>query len=292
MNLRFERVVKMNIKTAVVLTFLGAGWAWTQETHLNIKVPDTVESDLFGPVKSTQTTHKKRTLSGSLTEQTEKETVCTYDEKGNLHLIVTREITENSTNRVEYTYDAAGCLTGRLAVTSSPDTNTTSTFTYSIHTESRQILRRDSETGDFQVTVYSPAGYEQYWEERTSSNKLKKAIQTHRLPDNKEYESLIYDGEKKLTSTFLTKWNIQGLEREYSYQKHATNGYTFITKYTHPEKDTKGNWTKRISRTSLIEKGEEREDGVEKDYSEEVSVRKIEYFDKKPDSAPGDTKSI
>lgn len=275
----------MKVRMAIVLVFLGAGWVWTQGTHLDIKVPDTVESDLFGPVKSTQTTSKKRIISGSLTEQTEKETVRTYDEKGNLQLVVTREISENATNRYEYSYDATGCLTGKVTTESSPETNTTSTFTYSIHVESRQILRRDSETGDFQVAVYSPAGYEQYWESRTSSNTLKKAIQTLRLPDNKEYESLTYDGEKKLTSTFLTKWNVHGLEREYSYQKHATNGYVFVTKYTHPEKDAKGNWTKRISRTSQIEKGEKAEDCLEKDYSEEIAVRKIDYFDSPPETA-------
>lgn len=71
---------------------------------------------------------------------------------------------------------------------------------------------------------------------------------------------------------FRFKWNTHGLMREHVYQTHATNGYIFITEYTHPKKDAHGNWIRRIAKTQMIHDGEKR------NYSEETAAREIEYF--------------
>jgi len=264
----------VKIKLLIAWISLGVMRVSAQQTHLDIKVPDAIENDLRGAVKSTQTTYKKQRYSGSSARQTEEERTCTYDEKGNMLTLLTRDITDVETNRVEYSYDATGCLTGRLSEALSKSTNSpvVKRYAYSIDPGSRQILRRNLETGAFEVTAYSPAGYAFYEEEWSSSNTLTEAVQIKRLPNHKEYEEVTFSGETNKTKTARMRWNSHGLQKEYISEKHGTNGYIFVTRYTHPEKDATGNWTRRIARTDLIEE-KNREA-----YSEEIAVRKIDYF--------------
>ncbi len=269
-----QRKQKNRMKTKILLALicLGATLSQAQETHLDIKVSDTVESDLFGSVKSIQTVYKKETFrSSGASKHTTKEKKFTYDEKGNLRLFVSKNIEKETTERIEYTYGTNGCLSGKIIESSENETN--KTFTFSIDVKSRQLLRRNLDTGDLRIEVYSPVGYEHYIEERDSSNTVTKIVQVKRLANNKECEFTTFDGKKNRTRTSQIKWNTHGLMREFHTRSHGTNEYIFITKYTHPKKDEAGNWIKRIAKTEMIH------DGEKKRFSEEIAVSEIEYFE-------------
>lgn len=260
------------MKSILIFTLLGLtiAHASAQQTHLDIKVPDTVESDLFGSVKSTQTVYQKERFKTNSSEHTTREKERTYDEKGNLLTAIDIDIDDNTTNQTEFAYDSYGCLTGKIIDVSTSDTN--ETFSYTIDIESRQMQRKDLSTGEIKIVAYAPSGYEHYIEYRDTSNIVTKVVRVKRLPNNKEYQFDTFDGETNLTRIAQIKWNNQGLMREYHSQTFSTNGYIFITKYTHPKIDETGNWTKRVAKTDYISKGKK------KKYSKEIAIRKIDYF--------------
>ncbi|QHI70584.1 hypothetical protein [Tichowtungia aerotolerans] len=241
------------------------------QTHLDIKVPDTVESDLFGPVKSTHTVYQKEIFKSSYSKHTTREKERIYDEKGNLMTAIDTDVDDDTSKHTVYAYTTNGCLFEKTINDSETETN--KTYRYTIDIESGQILRQNLNNGTFRITAYTPAGYEYYIEERSSSNTLTRATQIKRLLNNREYESTTFDAENEPTRLSVFKWSSYGLLREYSYKSFATNGYSFITTYTHPQKDKTGNWTKRISKIHMIH------DGKKTLYGKEIATRKIKYFD-------------
>lgn len=246
-----------------------ASVASAQQPCLDIKVPDTVESDLFGPVKSTHTVYQKDIIKSSYTKKTTREQECTYDEKGNLQISIDRDIDDDTSKQTDYTY-TNGCLLEKTIDSSESETN--KTYRYFINVESRQILRKNVDSGAFRITAYTPNGYWYYFEDRSPSNTLTQTTRLKRLHNNKEYESKTFNAESELTKLTTYKWNSCGLLREYRYQTLGTNGTTFIRNYTHPQKDQAGNWTKRVTKIHRIK------DGLKSLYGKEVATREIEYF--------------
>lgn len=260
----------MKSRILLILFCLGTT-ASAQQTHLDIKVPDRVESDLFGPVKSTRTVYKKERFVSTSNRHTTRQYDRNYDEKGNLLTSVTIDIDDDTTNTIRYLYNPGGCLTGRVYQASGSKTN--KVYSYTIDVPSRQILRVNLSNNDRRVVAYNPAGYEYYIEERDSTNAVEKVVKMKRLANNKEYEFTTFDGEGNHTRTSSFKWNANGLQREYRYQRHGTNETIYTTQYVHPQKDATGNWLKRVAKTERVYKGEK------KAYSEEIAVREIEYYD-------------
>lgn len=257
-------------KTLLFALIYTAAFAQAQESHLDIKAPDTVESDLFGSVKSTHTVYQKEIFKSSYSKHTTREKERTYDEKGNLLSAIDRDIDDDTSKQTEYTY-TNGCLFEKTINDSENETN--KTYRYFIDVGSSQILRKDLNSGTFRITAYTPAGYEYYIEDRSASNTLTQTIHLKRLPSNKEYESTTFNAENEQTKLSTYKWNTHSLLRENSYRSFSTNGYSFITSYTHPETDATGNWTKRISKIQMIHEGKKTLDG------KEIATRKIEYFE-------------
>ena len=263
------------MKTGIlfILICLGAAWAAAQ-THLDIKVPDTIENDLFGPVKSIQTVYNKERFLSISTKHSTKEYERIYDEKGNLLTRVNIDLDDKATNSTVYIYNEDGCLSGKTVADIDSKTNKINTYTYTINLESKQILRHNLSNDQWRVTAYNPDGYEYYIEDRSESNTVTSVLKIKRLPNNKEYEFATVDGEGNPTRTSRFKWNSNGLMRENYYRRHGTNEYIYTTQYAHPKKDETGNWTKRVARTERFH------DGEKNTYSEEIAVRNIEYFDK------------
>ncbi len=249
-----------------LLPFIAAA----QQTHLDIKVPDRIVYDLFGPVKSTQTLYSKETFNKSYTENSQSEYERIFDELGNQLTYSEKDITDDSSVKTEYSYDENGCLSGKTVDDSEKKTNTV--YRYTIDVDARQILQTNITTGSWRATAYSPAGREYYIEDHSSSNTVTRTTDIKRRLDGKEYEFATCDDDGNPTKTSRFKWNSNGLMRESYYRYHGTNEYIYITRYTHPEKDEHGNWTKRVARTEMIH------DGEKTPRSEEIGVRKIEYF--------------
>ena len=93
------------ILTAIVLQVTLLSLVFAQQTHLDIKVPDTLEEDLFGAVKSISTDTCYNMSDKHMKEQQ------VYDTFGNL-LAETNwnhegELVETTT----YSYDEDGCFT-------------------------------------------------------------------------------------------------------------------------------------------------------------------------------------
>jgi len=241
-----------------------------QQTHLDIKVPDRIEYDLFGPVKSIKTLYSKETFNKSYTESSQTEYKHVFDELGNQLIYSKKNITDDSSVRTEYSYDENGCLSGKTVNDSKKETNTV--YRYTIDVDARQILRKNITSNSWRTTVYSSAGREHYIEDRNSSNTVTQTIDMKRRPDGKEYEFATCNGDGDPTKTSRFKWNANGLIREGYYHYHGTNECIYITRYTHPEKDEHGNWTKRVARTEMIY------DGEKTPRSEKIGVREIEYF--------------
>lgn len=260
------------MKTKHLLLFIAL---WTavsaQQTHLDIKVPDRVEADLFGPVRSVRTIYETERFAGTSSRSSTMDYERLYDPEGNLLKSISIDIDDGTTNTTEYLYSPDGCLTGRVYAASGNTTN--EIYSYMIDVPSRQILRVNLNSNDRRVTVYTPQGYEYCIEDRDSTNAVNSVTRIKRLPNNKEYEIAVFDGEDShLRSTYLD-WNSNGLLRQYRYHRPGTNEYISITKYTHPEKDERGNWRKRVARKDRIYKGER------ETYSRETAVREIEYYD-------------
>ena len=256
-----------------ILTCVGAFLA-TAQTHLDIKVPSTIENDLFGPVKSTQTVYNKEWFLRTTYRHSTKDYERTYDEKGNLLTRINIDLDDDTTNSTVYIYNEDGCLFEKTVTDTDSKTNKINTYKYTMDAESSQILRQNLSNDQWRVTAYNPDGYEYYIEDRSKSNTVKSVLKIKRLPNNKEYEFATVDGEGTRTKTSRFKWNSNGLMRENYYRRHGTNETIYTTKYTHPKKDEVGNWTKRVAKTERFH------DGEKKAYSEEIAVRKIEYVDK------------
>ena len=247
-----------------------------QETHLDIKVADRIERDLFGPVKSTHTIYQKEVFKTGYSKNTTRETEQTYDAKGNRLTANNKNIDDNTSEQTAITYTTNGCLFDKTIIDSENKTN--QIYQYFIDADAKQILRKNLNQGTFKITAYTPSGYEYYIEDRSASNTLAQTTHTKRLPNHKEYERTTFNANNEKTKLSTYKWNTHGFLREYRYQSFATNGYTFITTYTHPKKDETGNWTKRISKTHMIK------DDKKSLYGKEIATREIEYFDQQENS--------
>lgn len=255
---------------ALPLLFALGMSAAAQQTQLDIKVPDTVENDLFGPVKSIRTVYETERFLGTFDRHSTREVEKNYDEKGNLLTSIRIDPDDSTTNVTTYLYDAGGCLTGRVYSASDNETNTV--YSYTIDVPSRQILRVNRNNNDRRVTVYNPAGYEYYIENRDCSNTVESVTRVKRRPDNKEMEFAVFDGDGEPLRNTRLEWNANGLLREYRYHRPGTNEYTSITRYAHPKKDERGNWLKRTARKERIYEGKREA------YSISIARREIKYY--------------
>lgn len=260
------------IKTKTLLILIAIGTSVSaQQTQLDIKVPDIVESDLFGPVKSTRTVYQAERFLISSDRHSTYEHDQTYDAKGNQLKHIYIDLDDSTRNVTTYFYDTDGCLTGKVYDAANSETN--DVYSYTVDVPSRQILCINQNNDNRRVTAYTPQGYEYYIENRDSSNAVKTVTKIKRRQNNKKYEIEIFDNEGSLIRSKYYKWNSNGLMREYRYHRPGENEYTSITRYVHPEKDERGNWLKRVGRKERIHKGKKEA------YSESIAVREIEYYD-------------
>ena len=257
------RGLLLTIASIATLTSL----AFAGETHLDIKVADTLEADLFGPVKSVEID-----TCFNMSDKHIKE-VRKYDTYGNL-------LTETEWNRdgeIDNTttnyYDENDCYTGQSSIDSKE--GTTNFWEIILNPATRQIAKRNKKSDATILRTYSPAKYLVYFKKLDGNKKLVKASRTKRRADNRETEYTRLDQKNRPFYTYYFKWDDRGFidkERVRYHQEEKERLHT----YDYLKVDEYGNWTQRL----MI-----RYDIGEKDKTtvyEKLTIRTLEYFENDP----------
>ncbi len=257
-------------KTLTVTTVLLAALSSTlcaEKTHLDIKVPNIVEGDLFGPVKAVETDNCFNMSNKHTKEKRE------YDTSGNL-LVETDwnrdgELDSTTTNY----YDENGCYTGQYYI--DHDEGETNNWEVILNPATRQIAKRDKKTGATILRTYSPEKYLVHFKQLDKEKKLIKASRTKRREDNRESEYVKLDNKNRPLYTYYFMWDDRGFIEKERVRYHQEKKERLHT-YDYLKVDGHGNWTQRL----MI-----RYDVGGKDKTkmyEKLTVRTIEYFEDNP----------
>jgi len=241
--------------------------AFAEGIHLDIKVADTVEADLFGSVKSVETD-----TCFNMSDKHIKE-VRKYDTYGNL-------LTETEWNRdgeIDNTttnyYDEKGCYTEQCNIDSKE--GTTNHWEIMLNPATRQIAKLNKKSAATILRTYSPEKHLLYFKKLDGNKNLVKASRTKRRADNRESEYTRLDQKNRPFYTYYFKWGDRGFidkERVRYHQEEKERLHTF----DYLKVDEHGNWTQRL----MI-----RYDVGGKDKTkiyEKLSVRTLEYFEDEP----------
>ena len=255
---------------AILTALLPATFA--QETHLDIKVPDTVERDLFGPVKNVATD-----ICFDMSDKHTKETR-EYDTHGNL----LNETDWNRDGELDNTttnyYDENGCYTGQCNIGFKK--GTTNHWDIILSPTTRQIAKRNKKSDTTILRSYSPEKYLVHFKEMDWNKKLVKASRTKRREDNRETEYTKLDNKNRPLYTYYYKWDDRGFidKARVSYHQEKKER---LHVYDYLKVDEHGNWTQRLM-TRYDIGGKDKTKVYEK-----LTLRTIEYFEDSPtENAP------
>ncbi|RKX39849.1 MAG: hypothetical protein DRP64_13620, partial [Verrucomicrobia bacterium] len=228
--------MKRPLIAIAILAALPPG-AFAQETHLDIKVPDTVESDFFGPIKSVETDTCYNMSDKHLKE------IRSYDANGNLlgemDWNYEGELTSSKTNY----YNERGCLTEyRFIDHKDGETNHWEVI---LSPPTRQIAKRNKKTGTTDLRTYSPEKYLLHYKKTDKKKKLVKASRTQRREDNRETEYTRFNQGNRPLYTYYFQWDDRGFVtkerlRYHQEKKERLHTYDFL------KVDEHGNWTQRL----------------------------------------------
>ncbi len=250
--------------TAIALLAALLSTTFAQDTHLDIRVPDTVESDLFGPIKSIETD----TSYNMSTEHLKK--VRSYDPSGNLLGEMNWNYAEElKSSRTNY-FNEHGSLTEYRFIDHTDEE--TNYWEIILSPSTRQIAKRNKKTGTTKLRTYSPQKYQVQYKETDKQKKLIKASRTKRRADHRETEYTRIDQKNRPLYTYYFKWDDRGFItkerlRYHQEKKERLHSYDFLTV------DAYGNWTQRLMIRYDV-------GGKEKTkISEKLTIRMIEYFE-------------
>ena len=234
-----------------------------QETHLDIKVPDLLDTDLSGWVKSVDTKVsvnvsgkfkrelKKYDRTGNLLNETE------WDPEGKCINTLTNYYGEDGNFERQLYMDHEDGFTNDWQVVLSPDT--------------RQIAKK-KKNGAATVCTYSPEGYLLNYRYFGSDKTLRSASSTKRDEKNRSKEYTKMDGGKKPLYTYWFKWRDEGfIDRE--RQRYRQEKGERLHVYDYLETDGQGNWLQRLMVRYDI--GGKKKEKV----YERLVARTIEYFE-------------
>lgn len=254
----------MNYKlsTAVSLILLCAA-ACGAATHLDIAVPDRMDTDLTGPVRSIDMKTSVN-VSGQF-ERTYRE----YDETGNLIIETEWDADGACLNTLTNFYnEVSGCFERQLYI--SLKDKFTNDWEVILSPDTRQIALKKQD-GETVVYTYSPERYLTAFRFVDADRKLVKASATRRDEENRRIEYTLMDEDKDPLYTYWFKWKSDGrIDRE--RQRYRKEEGERLHEYTYIEHDPHGNWTQRLMVRYDIGGREKRK------VFERVVTRTITYF--------------
>lgn len=253
------------IAIAILAALLPATFA--MGTHLDIKVPDTVESDFFGTIKSVETDTCYNMSDKHLKE------IRSYDANGNLlgemDWNYDGELTSSKTNY----YNEHGCHTEYRFI--DHNDGETNHWEVILSPSTRQIAKRNKKIGTTDLRTFSPEKYLLHYKKTDKKKKLVKASRTKRREDNRETEYTRFDQKNRPLYTYYFQWDDRGFItkerlRYHQEKKERLHTYDFL------KVDEHGNWTQRLM-TRYDVGGKEKTK-----VSEKLTIRTIEYFEDSP----------
>ncbi len=241
--------------------------AIAQETHLDIKVSDRVENDLFGPIKKVVTEY-----SYNMSDRNYKEERI-YDEQGNMLSWTKWGPKDEITLFVTNAYNEAGChTTYRVENAGKGETNE---YEVVINVPSRKIALNNSTSGEIEIQEYSPAKYHMGTKRMDKNRKPLSYSQYKRRADNKEFQYLSYDKRKRIKFSIAIDWNDDNLQSRELYHNRES-GSKLLEVFDYLKTDPYGNWIQCLTQAYNL-KGSKKEKAGEK-----FSKRTLEYFEDNP----------
>ncbi len=255
----------MKIALLVILAALPLS-AFAQETHLEISVPDLVDTDLSGPVKSVDT-KVCMNVSGKFERELQN-----YDRVGNLLNETEWDPEGKCLNTLTNFYGDDGNFERQLYIDF--EDGFTNDWEVILNPDTRQIAMK-KENGAASVYTYSPEGYLLKYRYAGSDKALRSASSTKRDEKNRRMKYTRMDGGKKPLYTYYFKWKDNGFvdkERQRYHQEKKERLHTYECLAT----DSHGNWTQELMIRYDI--GGKRKEKV----YEQTTIRTIEYFEDNP----------
>jgi len=233
-----------------------------QVTHLDIKVPDRVNSGFFGPVKKVVTEYNY-----DMSDRKYKE-VRAYDKWGNLESRTKWDSKGKMTYLATNTFDEAGCFINQRI----EDIRNKSTNDYEIvlNAPTRKIAYLCKVTGEVEVLSYNENKYVISATIKKRRGKTQPQSAYERNPDNSKKTYTRYE-DGRLKYTVVYDWNEQGLLKRSLYT-YKTEKKKSLVVYEYLSIDEHGNWTQSLYQSLDIL------DGKKKNF-EKFSKREIEYYE-------------
>ncbi len=244
-----------------------------EPTHLDIAVPDTIDDDLFGPVKTVTNEYGY-----DMSDRKYKE-VKTYDKQGNLVSIYKWDTRGKQIYMATNGFNAAGCMV-RERVEDVRD-KTTNDYQVVVNLPTRKIAYVDSITGEVEVQEYNEARYRVNTTIKKTGGKTVPLSAYDRDAANiKQRYARYEDGRLDYTVTY--EYNDQGLLQR-SVVVYKSEKKKNLNEYEYLKIDEHGNWTQRLLQTYDLLKGKEK-------IFEQFSTRTLEYYEQEPsDAQPAET---
>lgn len=236
-----------------------------QETHLDIKVSDRVENDLFGPVKKVVTEY-----SYNMSDRNYKEERV-YDKQGNMLSHTKWGPKDEITLFVTNGYNETGCHT--LYRVENVKKGVTNEYEVVINVPSRKIVLNNSTSGEIEIQEYSPAKYHMTTKYMDKNRKPVSYSQYKRRADHKELQYLSYDKRKRIKLSIAIDWNDDNLQSRELYHNRET-GSKLLEVFEYLSTDQHGNWLQCLTQAYNLT-GSKKEKAGEK-----FSKRTFEYFEK------------
>lgn len=232
-------------------------------THLDIMVPDLMDTDLKGPVQSVEL-DVCINVSGKHTKELRE-----YDKTGNL--LKTSEWNSDGklVNTTTYFYDDNGCYNRQLYIDF--EDKRTNDWEIVLNLATHQIAMRNKRDGAVAIETFSPEKYLLSYRLVDKDKQLIMTSRSLRSEDNRRTEYTRFDEENRPLYTYYFKWKENGfidMERQRYRQENKERLHT----YDYLDVDEQGNWTQQLMVRYDIG-GKEKE----KVY-EQITLRKIEYF--------------
>jgi len=254
--------MKRTLTTIVAQSILLSA-ALAQQTHLDIAVPERLDTDLSGLVKSVD---KKTSwnVSGKFEREHQE-----YDRVGNLLNKTNWDPEGKCLNTQTNYYSKNGNFERQLYM--DYEDGFTNNWEVILNPDSHQIAMK-KETGAAAVYTYSPAGYLINYRYVDSDKNLRSASSTKRDEKNRRKEYTKMDDGKKPLYTYWFKWKDEGIiDRE--RQRYRQEKGERLHVYDYLKTDEQGNWLQRLMVRYDI--GGKKKEKV----YERLTVRSIEYFE-------------
>lgn len=249
--------------TAIAAQTILCFAAFAQQTHLDIMVPNLMNTDLTGRVKSVDTKVSVN-VSGEFEREFQE-----YDRIGNLLNETEWDPEGKCLHSLTNYYDENGNYERQIYI--DYEDGYTNDWEVILKPETRQMALK-KKGGAAIIRTYSPAGYLLNYRKMDEYRDLKRASVTRRDAQNRRLEYTRMDDKNEPVYTYWFKWK-DGRLIDRERQKYHQEETERLHIYDYIETDPQGNWTQRL-RVRYDIGGKEK-----KKVSERIVTRTIEYFE-------------